>query len=128
VTAVLSLSFFALVNFFPWRAIDKYHHYLGMRPDIRNLSEKNDFGKSLVLIRGDAHPDYASAAVYNPVDLRDSVPLYAWYRNPQTLHKLRSVYSERTVWTVNGPSITKKGFEIVENPFGSHHTLRTKVD
>ena len=48
---VLSLCLFALVNYFPWRATDKYHHFRGMRPDIRELAADNGFGKSLVLIR-----------------------------------------------------------------------------
>ena len=36
--AIFSLCMLTLVNYFPWRAIDKYHHYLGMRPDVRYLA------------------------------------------------------------------------------------------
>ena len=53
--AVLSLCALTLMNYFPWRAIDKYHHYLGMRADIRDLAKECDFGRSIVLIRGNRH-------------------------------------------------------------------------
>ena len=81
--AVLSLSVLALINFFPWRAVDKYYHYLGMRPDIRYLQKKYAFGKSIVLIRGNLHPDYQSAWVYNPSDPYANLPIYAWDENPE---------------------------------------------
>ena len=32
------------VTFLPWRSLDKYHHYLNMRPDVRTMA----FGRSLV--------------------------------------------------------------------------------
>jgi len=47
IIAVLALCTITLVNYFPWRAIDKYHHYRGMRPDIRYITKEYNFGKSL---------------------------------------------------------------------------------
>jgi hypothetical protein len=117
--AVLSLSALTLVNYFPWRAIDKYHHYIGMRADIRRLATERGFGKSLVLIRGNAHPDYASAAIYNPLDLRADAPIYAWDRSPQVRAEVLKAYSDRPIWIVNGPSITGRGFEVVEGPMSA---------
>jgi 4-amino-4-deoxy-L-arabinose transferase-like glycosyltransferase len=117
--AVLSLSALSLVNYFPWRAIDKYHHYLEMRPDIRVLARERGFGKSLVLIRGKAHPDYASAAIYNPLDLHADAPVYAWDRSPQVRAEVLKAYSDRPIWIVNGPSITGRGFEVVEGPMSA---------
>ena len=114
--AVLSLCIFTLLNYFPWRAIDKYHHYLRMRPDIRYLEKKYDFGKSLVLIRGESYPDYASAAVYNPLDLQAETTIYAWDRNPEVRTQVLRAYSDRPVWIVNGPSITRSGYEVIEGP------------
>jgi hypothetical protein len=114
--AVLALSASALVNYFPWRAIDKYHHYLGMRPDIRELAAQYDFGASLVLIRGVEHPDYSSAAVYNPVDLRALQPIYAWDRTPEVRARLLEAYRERPVWVVDGPSITGGRFRVAAGP------------
>jgi hypothetical protein len=118
--AVLCLSALTLVNYFPWRAIDKYHHYLGMRPDIRELAEKRGFGKSLVLIRGDQLPDYASAAIYNPLDLRADAPIYAWDRSPEVRAAVLKAYPDRPVWVVNGPTMTRRGFEVVEGPVSAN--------
>lgn len=113
--AVAALCLLALVNYFPWRAVDKYHHYLGMRPDVRYLAEQHGFGRSLVLIRGERHPDYASAATYNPLDLRADVPIYAWDRDPETRAQALRAYPDRPVWIVDGPS-RGRGFQIVAGP------------
>jgi hypothetical protein len=118
--AVLSLSIITLANFIPWRAIDKYHQYRGMRPDIRSLAEQNNFGYSLVLIQGNRHPDYHSTAIYNPINLYDKVPVYAWDNNVQSRKKLLGVFSNRDIWIINGPSITKKGFKVVDGPLKPH--------
>jgi hypothetical protein len=121
--AVLSLCLLTLVNYFPWRAIDKYHHYLGMRPDIRTLAKEYGFGKSLVLVRGNGFPDYASAAAYNPVDLRADAPVYAWDRSPEARAQLLEAYPDRPVWIVNSPSMTHRGFEVVGGPLPAHELL-----
>jgi len=103
-------------TFIPWRAVDKYPHYRGMRPDIRVLAERHDFGRSLVLVRGDRHPDYASAAVFNPLDLRADVPIYAWDRDPDVRARVIDAYSDRPVWIVDGPCITGRGYEVASGP------------
>jgi hypothetical protein len=118
--AVLSLSMLALVNFFPWRAIDKYYHYLGMRPDIRYLEKQHGFGKSIVLIRGNLHPDYHSAWVYNPSDPYADVAIYAWDRNPKVRAQILRAYPDRPVWIVNGPGITRGGFQVLAGPLSAH--------
>jgi hypothetical protein len=114
---VLSLCLFSIVNYFPWRATDKYRHFRGMRPDIRELAAEHGFGKSLVLIRGDAD-DYPSAWFYNPVDLRadGDVPIYAWDRNQDVRTQVLEAYPDRPVWIINGPSITGGAYEIVSGP------------
>ena len=116
VTGMLILSLSAFVNVFPWRAIDKYHHYRGMRPDIRDLDRRYDVGPSLVLIRGNRHPDYASAFPYNPLDLRESRPIFAWDRSPEVRAQLLAAYPQRPVWIVEGPTLTGRGFRVVERP------------
>ncbi|MCP4609858.1 MAG: glycosyltransferase family 39 protein [Planctomycetes bacterium] len=121
---VLSLCFFTLVNYFPWRAIDKYHHYRGGRPDIRQLATEHDFGRSLVLIRGDS-TDYASAWFYNPVNLGADVPIYAWDKNLSVRTQLLNAYPDRPVWIINGPSITNSKFNVIEGPI-SRQELVTK--
>ncbi len=116
IAAVGCLCVMTLVNFMPWRVVDKYHNYRGMRSDIRDLSQKCDFGRSLVLIRGKRHPDYASAAVYNPLDLNADMPIYAWDRSPEIRARLLAAYADRPVWMIDGPTVTGRGFEVVEGP------------
>lgn len=111
-----ALCLMALVNYFPWRAIDKYHHYEQMRPDVRELARKLDFGPSLVLVRGDRHPDYASAAVYNPLDLRAPAPIYAWDRNPEVRRQVIEAYRDRRVWILEGPTRTGAGYRVAAGP------------
>lgn len=121
---VLVFCALALVNYFPWRAIDKYHHYLRMRPDIRYLAREHGFGKSLVLIRGERHPDYASAAIYNPLDLNAAAPIYAWDRNPDVRARVLNAYADRPVWIIEGPSITSRGFRVVGGPILARELIR----
>jgi hypothetical protein len=114
--AVVALSLLAMVNFVPWRALDKYHHFRGMRGDIPELAETHHFGRSLVLVRGTRDTDYPSAANYNPVDLQASVPIYAWDRNRQARIEALRAYPDRPVWIVDGPTLTGGPFRIVEGP------------
>jgi hypothetical protein len=120
---ILALSLLALINFFPWRAIDKYHHYLGMRPDIRHLNEEYQFGESLVFVRGDSHPDYASAATYNPVDIFSDETLYAWDQGPAVRAEVIGAYPDRPIWFVDGPSQTGRGFEVIAGPLTADELL-----
>ncbi len=117
---VSTLCFCTLVNYFPWRAVDKYYHYLNMRPDVRELAKEHGFGKSLVLIQGEEHPDYASAAAYNPVDIRGAdAPVYAWDRTPDTTARLLKAYPDRPVWILRGPTRTGKGYQILAGPLAA---------
>ena len=113
---VVLLCAMALCSFVPWRALDKYHHFRGMRPDIRDIAAEYAFGKSLVLIRGKEHPDFSSAAVYNPVDLDDAVPVYAWDRGPEVREALREAFPDRPVWILEGPTFTGRGYRVVSGP------------
>lgn len=113
-TLLLCLS--ALVTFVPWRAMDKYYHYRGMRPDIRTLAQRYDFGSSLILVRGNRHPDYHSAATYNPLDLRAKQPVYAWDRDSTTREAVLRAYPDRPVWLGDGPSVTGEGYRVVAGP------------
>jgi 4-amino-4-deoxy-L-arabinose transferase-like glycosyltransferase len=114
--AVALLCGLALFNYFPWRSLDKYHHYLRMRPDIRTLSRGRGFGRSLVFVRGERFPDYASAAIYNPLDLTSNVPIFVWDHDPAVRAKILCTYPDRPTWIVEGPSITHAGYRIVAGP------------
>ncbi len=115
--ALALACFSALVTFIPWRSFDKYFHYRGMQPGIRELADANRFGRSVVLIRGERHPDYASAMAYNPLDWEADAPIYAWDRGIGVRKALFAHYTDRPVWIVNGPTRTGRGFEIVAGPF-----------
>jgi hypothetical protein len=114
--AIAALCVLALVNYFPWRSLDKYYHYLRMRPDVLTLARTHDFGRSLVLVRGESFPDYQSVGIYNPIGLNADVPIYAWDRNLEIRAEVLHAYPDRQVWIVEGPSITKAGFRIVAGP------------
>jgi hypothetical protein len=121
--AVLLLCVLTCVNYLPWRAIDKYYHYSGMRPDIRSLAAEYDFGKSVVLIRGESWPDYQSAWTYNVPTLEADAPIYAWDRDADVRARLLQAYAGRPVWIVNGPSITNAGFSVVEGPISGDQLM-----
>jgi hypothetical protein len=113
---VVTVVALTLIVYVPWRAIDKYHHFRGMRPDIRTLSAVHAFGRSLVFVRGKEHPDYASAAVYNPLDWHAGAPVYAWYRDSEAVRQAVAAYPDRPVWLIDGPTMTGGGFEVAAGP------------
>jgi len=113
---VVLLSAATLINYVPWRAIDKYFHYLNMRPDVRLLAREHRFGRSLVLVRGERFPDYASAAVYNPLNIRDNAPIYVWDASPEVRREVLNAYPDRPVWIIDGPTRTGRGFAVVAGP------------
>lgn len=112
--AFLTLS--AWVTFVPWRAVDKYSGYLGMTPELRQLAQREHFGRSLVVIRGPSFPDYAAVAWTNPVDWYGDGPVYAREAGPGVLAKLRAAYPDRPVWVIDGPSRTGQGYRVAERP------------
>ena len=124
--AVILLCFLCLLNYFPWRAIDKYHHYRGMRPDIRKLAKEYNLGKSLILIRGNWFPDYASAVTYNPLNLEADGPVYAWDKNIEVRQRVLRHYLDRQVWIVNGPSITHGPFSVIKGPVSANELLKVE--
>lgn len=105
-----------LLTYIPWRGVDKYHNFLRMRPDVPALAAERGFGRSLVLVRGDWHPDYMSAWVYNPLDWDSAGPVYAWDRNEAVRAKVLAAYPNRPVWILDGPSRTGDGFKVVGVP------------
>jgi hypothetical protein len=69
-----------------------------------------------VLIRGNQHPEYDSAFVYNSTDLNGDGPVYAWDRNEETRQKLLKAYADRPVWIVEAPSITGGNYRVAAGP------------
>jgi hypothetical protein len=113
----------SLLVFVPWRVVDKYRGYLRMQPDAPRLARELRFGRSLVFIRGERFPDYASAATYNPLDLRAAAPVYAWFKNETALREAIAAYPDRPVYILDGPSRTRSGFRLAAGPVAGTELL-----
>jgi len=122
-TGLLVLSISSLINFVPWRAIDKYHHYRGMRPDIRHMLAATDFGPALLLVSGKAHPDLNSALVYTATDPYGEKPVIAWDSSPSIRQRLLEAYPDRQVWLIDGPSRTGSGYRVTAGPLGTSELM-----
>ncbi len=119
----LALCAISVAVFIPWRAADKYYHYRLMEPGVERLAREHVFGESLVLVRGKRHPDYMSAGVYNPIDLRAAAPVYVWDRDETVRGAALQAYADRPVWIVDGPSVTGDGFKVAAGPLSSSEAL-----
>lgn len=106
----------AWATFVPWRAADKYRGYLGMTSALRELAERERFGRSLVVVRGPEFPDYAAVAWLNEADWGGDGPVYARETGPEITQKLRAAYPDRALWVVEGPSLTGNGYRVVHRP------------
>lgn len=102
--------------YLPWRGLDKYYHFRGMQAGIEALDREYGFGRSLVLVRGDARSDYQAAWIYNPLDPHAGGPIYAWDRGAAVRAALAAAYPDRPVWVIDGPSLTGKGFAVRAGP------------
>jgi hypothetical protein len=109
----------ALVNYVPWRAMDKYRSFRGMRGGVAQLAAAHGIDGDLVLVRGHRFPDYASAAVENPADLTSAATVYAWDRSADVREKVLRAYPDRRVWILEGPSITGAGYRLAAGPLAA---------
>jgi hypothetical protein len=107
----------ALATFVPWRATDKYHHFRGMRGDLGWRVARQGIDGDVVLVRGERHPDYASAAILNPIDLRSGATVFAWDRDPAVRAAVLAAFPDRRVWLVDGPSITRSAYRVSGGPW-----------
>lgn len=112
--AALSVS--AMLTFMPWRAVDKYWHFRRMEPGIARLAATHDMRDAIVLVRGPRHPDYHGAAIFNPLDLRADRAVFAWDRSRAVREAVIRAYPDRPVWIVDGPSVTRRGYEVRAGP------------
>lgn len=96
----------ALTVFVPWRAADKYDGYRGMRSWARAISADPALDDALILVQGKRHPDFASAAAYNPLDLGDDGPVFAWDRDAARRDSLLAAFPNRIPYVLEGPTLT----------------------
>jgi hypothetical protein len=123
--AALALCAVAVINFLPWRSLDKYRHYLNMRADVREMARTRDWRAALVFIRGASFPDYSAAVPHNPLDLAEGGVIFAWDKDEPTLHRVLKAFPDREVWILRGPSLTKKGYEVERGPVSPAELLAT---
>jgi hypothetical protein len=114
--AACVLTAMAVVIFLPWRAMDKYRDFRGMRADIRTLAAERHFGPDLVLVRGERSPDFASAVILNPLDLQSRATIFAWDRDAAVRSATLRAYRDRKVWFVDGPTVTGDGYRVARGP------------
>lgn len=122
--ALLTLCLVTMICYIPWRAADKYYHYLGIDPSIQALVKKYDFGKSLLLVRGSEYQDYQSAWTLNPVNFQGDAPIFAFDRDATVRSKLLDAYRDRKVWVVDGPSITGGEYRVTAGPLTADQLLK----
>lgn len=123
VASAMVLTLGALLVFVPWRATDKYRHYRGMRPDLRAVASAPENAGGVYLIRGRRHPDYASAAIYNPIDLRGQGPIFAWDRGAKARLDLATAYPGRRFFILDGPSVGAGGYTFAAGPLTAEELL-----
>lgn len=126
-TGVVALTVATVATFLPWRSLDKYHHYLNMRPVPKAIAQSKSFNRSLILIRGAEYPDYASAAVSNPLDLRADAPVFARDASPEVRRALLQVYGDRPIWIVDGPTLAGGSYRMVAGPLTASQVLSGKT-
>jgi hypothetical protein len=112
----LALSALAIAVFLPWRAIDKYTHFRGMRGEAGRIAASPGLEGTLVLVRGADFPDVASLFVYNDLDPESGAPLFVWARDAEMESRLRDAYPDRRVRVIEGPTRTGGGYRWVPAP------------
>lgn len=122
--AVMMLA--GLLIYVPWRSVDRYHHFRGMRPDVRRIIAENNLGRCLVLVRGASRSDdYAAAFCYNPLDYESDAPIFAWDRvdKPEVREAVVRHYADRPIWILEGTSITHGPFRLAAGPLTAEQVL-----
>lgn len=120
----------SLVLYLPWRAVDKYANYRGIRAEPVAWARDARFRDALILVKGNRHPDLAGAVIANAVPVDDHAPLFAWDRDEGTRRAVLEAYPDRVVWLVNGPTVTGDGYRIVQGPVrtSERHLLSASGD
>lgn len=123
----IGLSMIAMLLFVPWRGMGKYDAYRGMQPTARALAADPRLAQALVLVRGRRHPEYASAAVYNPVvtDPEEAPgPLFVWDRSPEVTRRVLAAFPRRPVWILDQASRPAGTSGKVHGPLSAADVLR----
>lgn len=121
----VALSAVALVTFVPWRALDRYRHYLNVHPSAPEVARDPRLAGSLVIVRGLEHEDFPALAAFNPADLTGAGPIFVREVHHDEAQRaadgaftarVRALYPDRPHWLVAGPSVTGGGYEVIAGP------------
>jgi 4-amino-4-deoxy-L-arabinose transferase-like glycosyltransferase len=115
---VLLASALGTLNVVPWRALDKYHHYRGVRPELRALAKEKQFGRSLVIVCGKQWPDMGPVAWLGSlrIERESEGTIYSLDLGPDSRERLRSTFADRPVWVVAGGGVNEQAARILAGP------------
>jgi hypothetical protein len=113
----------SLATWTPWRALDKYHEYRGIRPSQVGAPELRELRDALVLVAGRRHPDFAQAALLNRFEDRAATATFAWMRDVGTVDALLAAYPSRMLYCLRdgellGPLEPAQARELAANQDG----------
>ena len=122
---LLLASALGTLNVVPWRALDKYHHYRGVRPELRTLAEEKQFGRSLVIVCGKLWPDMGPVAWLSPLRFEHDSKgtIYSLDAGPESRERLRSYFADRPVWVVAGGGVSEEAAKILAGPIAPGQPL-----
>jgi len=100
---VAAVCFISVVNYFPWRSLDKYHLFWGISGEMRRFAAGRHFGNGLVFIRAADDVDYISAMLVNPPTLDSPGPIFARDLGPESRAAIARRFPDRPVWIVAAP-------------------------
>jgi 4-amino-4-deoxy-L-arabinose transferase-like glycosyltransferase len=109
-------SLLTLVTFMPWRSIGKYYHLRGMRDDLGRWARSCTTDDALVFVQEQDKSDYPSAAIFNPLTLDETGPIFARDAGPVSREAVVSKFPDRPIWIVAGSAILGGQFTILEGP------------
>ncbi len=121
-TGLAMLTAASFVAFVPWRSMHKYWHYRGMQSF--RLDGKQPSGRALVMVAGRDVPDQASASLSNPISLSANVPIFVRRQSAREDSITIAAFADRSVWLVDGPSLTGHGFELRAGPLSPSEAMK----
>lgn len=105
----------SLINFVPWRILDKYHNFWGIRAEMARFAGQQNFGHALVFVRAADEVDYVSALVLNPPTLDSRGTLYVRDLGPESRAAIAKHFPDRPVWIVAAP-VPLGPYQVVSAP------------
>jgi hypothetical protein len=68
-----------------------------------------------------------AAAVYNATIPQDGKTVFAWDRDATVRRRLLEAFADRTVWRIDGPTVTGAGFRLAGGPVTARELLAAET-